>query len=134
MRIVALDTNVLLDLFLERPTVSTYRTLFQQAQEGRCEFYISDAVLLEFEWVARSFYAMTKEWVTHHLQAIVELPLSNRDDARLLADAVLQFQKHRTVSFTDCVILVRTIDAGANSLVTGDRKLARLYASLRGGR
>ncbi|MBI4175300.1 PIN domain-containing protein [Candidatus Berkelbacteria bacterium] len=130
MTTIACDTNVLLDYGLKRPNGKNYRQLFLQAERGQCLIYISIPVLLECEWVLRSYYHQSKSAVIAFLQAVCELPSPYPEEIGLGRLAVDLYSKTSSVNFTDCIIVVLVHSRGVDEFMTADRKLAKLYRRL----
>ena len=132
--VVALDTNVLLDYVLKRPNASQYQALFEAVAEGTCELYLPTPVVLEVEWTLRSYYEKSKSYIIVVFQSLLDLPWVNLEDHQQLARAVNWYDRERGISFDDCLILSSILDPAINDFVTGDKKLAKVYRSLKKGR
>lgn len=131
MLVVALDTNVILDYVLKRPSNARYQFVFEQAADGTCEFYMTMPVVLEIEWTLRSYYAKSKTYILAVFDGLLDLPWSNTADQQQLSKTIGWFRQHRGISFDDCVILSQVLNIDVDDFITGDKKLARVYRSLR---
>lgn len=130
MTTIAIDTNVILDYWLERSPSRSHRALFLRAGRDETQLYIALPVLLECEWVLRSYYHKQKSTVIALLDALLELPSPVPDETALWKAALELYKEKAGISFDDCVILVMVQAAGIDQLETNDRKLAALFRRL----
>ncbi|MFY9484208.1 MAG: PIN domain-containing protein [Patescibacteria group bacterium] len=130
MKTVALDTNILLDYFLERPVNKRSFTLMKQAQEGSLVLFLPLPVILEFEWTSRTYYKISKQALTDRIFMLLSVPNCLVEDKKLLFEALDLYQKSSGVSFDDCLIVLMAKKAKTNNFVTSDRALQKLWKKL----
>ena len=129
MRTIGIDTNVLLTYRLKRePYFTKALSTFERCLEGKIKVYLPEVVILETEWVLRSFYKQTKEQIIAFFEELLlvdNLILENKDETQLS----LNFYKNNSVSLTDSVIIqkIRTRDY---DFLTFDQRLEKLFQSL----
>jgi predicted nucleic-acid-binding protein len=118
----AVDTNVLVRLIVRDDARQT-KAAEAFVQPGA---WIPHLVLVETIWVLGSFYKLTPA----QLADAVEMLLNHRDlmieNAGVVTRALVQFQKHPGVGFSDCLIVEVARQAGHVPLGTFDRELAKL--------
>ncbi len=129
MTVIAIDTSVLLDHFLDRSGAKRLERLIQQGKVGEVELYTPTPVVLECEWVLRSVYKLPKSEIVLYLEGTLALNTYSTPHADDLRQALKLFVTH-SVSLDDCLIVVLARSAGAE-LATSDRKLATLFRKLR---
>ena len=134
MTVVAIDTNVILDFILQRAAVTQYDSLFHAAEIGRTALYMPLAVALETEWVLRRVYKQPKTTVLKQLDIVFELPAMSDVPLGVFERTLALYRSTSGVSFDDCLIAATCEMHGVDELVTGDKKLAKLYRSLKKGR
>lgn len=129
MRTIGIDTNVLLTYRLKRqPYFTKALTAFENCLEGKIKIYLPEIVILETEWVLRSFYKQSKEQITSFFEELLlvdNLVLDNKDEMQLS----LNFYKNNTIGFTDSLI-IQKIRNHDHDFLTFDQKLEKLYKSL----
>lgn len=123
----AVDTNVLVRLV----------TRDDARQVAAAEVFVSRGawvphlVLAEAIWVLGSVYDLGPG----EIAKAVEMLLNHRDltlqDADVVAEALAQYRKKPSVSFSDCVVLEVARKAGHLPLGTFDRDLVRLEGAHR---
>ncbi len=130
---VALDTNVILDCLLDRFDARSYDSLLAAIHAGTVDPVIPIAVFLEIEWVLKTSYRQPPQQRVMLLRIARDL-LGDRDEQVATIDAALQlFEREPTIGFEDCVIAIAALQDGVDDLITGDKKLARLYHRLKKG-
>ena len=129
MRTIGIDTNVLLTYRLKRqPYFTKALSVFKNCLEGKTKIYLPEVVILETEWVLRSFYKQSKEQITSFFEELLlveNLVLDNKDEMQLSSN----FYKNNTIGFTDSLILQK-IRNHNHDFLTFDQKLEKLYQSL----
>lgn len=131
MKLVSIDTNCVLDFFLKRANSKRLKQLILEAVEGDVALYISLIVVLEIEWVLRSYYGFTRNRIANVLKQLFELPNCEIPDKSRLAKALLLYENTSQVSLDDCVLVLESIDNKCADLATSDKKLLALYKKLR---
>jgi len=128
---IALDTNVMLDWLLDRPTARQYDTLLAGIQNGLVEAVIDVAVFLEIDWVLKSNYHQTAAKRCEYLKVARDF-LEDGTDVALVVDAALAvFEQRPTIGFDDAMIVTAAQKQQVDDFITGDKKLARVYQSLK---
>lgn len=123
----ALDTNVLARFFIDDaddPQAAKQRPAAVAALSERA--LVSATVLLEFEWVMRGFYALSRRDVARILRALAgieHIALENRDAVLVALDSFAA-----GLDFADALHLAR--NAHATSFATFDPRLARRAKSM----
>lgn len=131
MKVIALDTNILLDYFFQRKSgYARARTLFKQCDEGKISLFIPLPVLLEYEWVSRSVYDRAKTELLLTIDGLLDLPYCEIPEKNLVRAATNLYRSNRGVNFDDCLIALIVKHAGVAQFITSDRKLKKLYAKL----
>ena len=133
MNVIAVDANLLLDYFLGRTQAKRLIQLLTQVEQGEIVLYTPLPVVLECEWVLRSYYDLPKSRIIGYLHAIDALNTYGSESTDDLHRALTLWQT-QTVSFDDCVIVILALRARATELATGDRKLTTLFRKLRNER
>ena len=127
MKIVAIDTNVLLDFKLKRhPRFNEVKKLFADCANGKIQIFIPQVVFPEVEWVLRSFYKEQKENVVDFFQELLALDgiiLENKPD---MQQAVNIF-KMVNIKFTDSVIAAQLQRIKPDEFLTFDDNLQKFY-------
>ena len=131
MKTVGFDTNVLLTLKLKREHGYTKaKALLADCLDEKIRIYLSLPVILEAEWVLRSFYKQSKEKIIEFLEELIlinQVILDNKDEVKLS----LNLYRHSTeVSFTDCLIATQNKNQKVDEFLTFDSQLSKLYQTL----
>jgi predicted nucleic-acid-binding protein len=130
MTTIGIDTNTLLTLRLKRePDFTKVKTLFEKCIEGKIKIYVPLPVILENEWVLRSFYKQPKEKIIQFLNELLLIDMVVVDSKDEIKVALNLYKNENGVNFTDCVIL-QLIKSKNYEFLTFDRSLERLYYSL----
>jgi len=123
----AIDTNVLVRL-LTRDNARQVTRAEEFVSRGA---WVSHLVLAETVWVLDSVYrldrrriAIAVEMLLEHATIVVQAP-------DVVAAALAQFRRRRSVDFSDCLILEIARSAGHKPLGTFDRALANLEDGVR---
>jgi predicted nucleic-acid-binding protein len=123
----ALDTNVLARFFLLDPDdaqAAKQRPAAAAAMAGRA--FVSNTVLLEFEWVMRGFYDMPKTAIAQVLRALLGIEHVSFEDRAAHLLALQGFE--RGLDFADALHLSGC--PRASGFATFDRKLAKRAKAL----
>lgn len=118
----ALDTNVLARFFIDDPDdpqAARQRPAAVAALSARA--FVSVTVLLEFEWVMRGFYGMTRKDIARVLRALAGIEHVTIEDRGAVLGALDAFVKG--FDFADALHVYRS--GRAAGFATFDRKLAR---------
>lgn len=132
MKVVAIDTNILLDYFFEREAgYQVAKDLIEKATQNMHAIFISLPVFLEFVWTLKSYYRLPKDRVIKYLQAVLEMPNCELVDRSFSQKAISLYGETVGASFYDCLIAVIAKHAKVDDFITHDLKLKRLYEALK---
>ena len=123
----AVDTNILARFFVDDPDdaeATEQRSAAMRVMSG--PVFVPVTVLLEFEWVMRGFYALSRNDVARVFRALCGLANVTIEDRNAVLTA-LEWHSHGA-DIADALHLARS--ARCESFVTFDRKLARRAARL----
>jgi predicted nucleic-acid-binding protein len=124
-----LDTNVLARFFVDDPDdrqAIKQRPAAVAALSGRG--HVSVTVLLEFEWVMRGFYELSRTDIARVLLALASIEHISLEDRGAVLSAIEAFKQG--FDFADALHLARA--SRESSFVTFDRGLAKRAAGLAG--
>lgn len=126
-KIVAIDTNVLLDYRLKRnPGFNKVRPLFEDCLEGRIQIFIPSIVFPELEWVLRSFYKQPKELIVKFLESLLALEGVLTESKSAIQNALNIFSQSN-LKFTDSIILTQVENFKPDEFLTFDESLKKIY-------
>src|SRR5581483_2419801 len=91
----------------------------------------SQIVLVETAWVLDAAYGRTPAQIASGLDLLLEHGDVVVESANVVRDALDAFRQHRSVGFSDCLILAVARRAGHLPLGTFDRRLARMDGTQR---
>lgn len=129
MKIVAIDTNVLLDFKLKRhPRFNQVKKLFADCANGKIQIFIPQVVFPEIEWVLRSFYKQPKENTVKFFEELLNLELMTLENKPEMHQAVNIF-KFANIKFTDCIILAQMHRIKPDEFLTFDEDLQKFYTT-----
>ncbi len=127
MKIIAIDTNVLLDFLLKRhPRFNEVKELFDDCVNKKIEIFIPQVVFPEIEWVLRSHYKESKEKIVGFLDELLGLDgiiLENKSD---IQEAV-NIYKYANIKFTDSIIAAELRRVKPDEFLTFDEDLQKFY-------
>ena len=118
----SLDTNVLARFFIDDPDdaqAAKQRPAAVAALSERA--HVTVTVLLEFEWVMRGFYGLSRRAITDVLRALTGIEHVAIEDRDLVLTSIDAFE--RGMDFADALHLHRS--ARAASFATFDRALVK---------
>jgi len=125
----ALDTSVLARFFVDDPDDTQSIKQRPAAVAALSERgHVSVTVLLEFEWVMRGFYELSKADIARVLLALASIEHISLEDRGAVLDAIDAFKQG--FDFADALHLARA--ARESSFVTFDRVLAKRAAGVDG--
>lgn len=126
-KIVAVDTNVLLDYRLKRnPGFNKVLPLLEDCLNGKTQIFIPDLVFPELEWVLRSFYKQSKELIVEFLESILALEGVLAENKSAIQNALSIFIQSN-LTFTDSIILVEVENFKPDEFLTFDENLKKIY-------
>jgi predicted nucleic-acid-binding protein len=118
----AVDTNVLVRLLVRDDRDQT-----QAAEEFvAAGAWVSHLVLTEAVWVLGSRAGLDSHALARAIQMVLENERLTVESPEAVAAALVVFQQHPSVSFSDCIILEIARRAGHLPLGTFDRRFAKL--------
>jgi predicted nucleic-acid-binding protein len=124
-----LDTSVLARFFVDDPDDSQAIKQRPAAVAALSERgYVSVTVLLEFEWVMRGFYELSRGDIARVLLALASIEHISVEDRGAVLSAIDAFKQG--LDFADALHLARA--SQASSFVTFDRGLAKRAAGFVG--
>lgn len=122
MTVKALDTNVLARFFIDDPEdaeAPKQRPAAIAAMSDRA--YVSVTVLLEFEWVMRGFYTLSRREISKVMRALIGIEHITIEDRTATLVALDAFDTG--LDFADALHMARSLRAAA--FVTFDQRLAK---------
>lgn len=127
MKIVAIDTNVLLDFKLKRhPRFNQVKKIFEDCVNGKIQIFIPQVVFPEIEWVLRSFYKQPKEDMIKFFEELLSLEAMTLENKPEMQQAVNIF-KFANIKFTDSVIAAQMQRIKPDEFLTFDEDLQKFY-------
>lgn len=126
MKRIALDTNSILDAFLDRSSDTLTRSLFHEAKAGKTSLFIPQIVFFELAWVLKSFYKKEKTYIIGLFRSLLTIKTLETSDTSLLMKAIDCFEQN-TISFTDAYILQEIQMRQIDQFLTHDKKLIQLF-------
>ncbi|MEK7521879.1 MAG: PIN domain-containing protein [Patescibacteria group bacterium] len=130
MKTIAIDTNVLLTLALQRPyKQKEIQALFKKCKEQRLFIFVPTPAILEFEWVMRSFYKQERLLIAEFFEEMFLMENIKNDAKEILRFAVNIYKTNKSVSFTDCLIVSQIHDSSFD-FFTLDDNLEKLHKGL----
>lgn len=123
---IAIDTNVLVRFLVQDDPVQTAACIrFVETLSADNPGYVSREVLVEFVWVLERAYRYKRPMIAITVQRLLEaaeLVVEAADDV----GALLDLYRDEGCGFADLMIAAAAQRAGAEKLVTLDRKAAEL--------
>lgn len=126
---LAVDTNVLVRL-IARDDAAQVRAAEGFVAKGA---WVSNLVLAETIWVLDSVYDLSREQIATAVDMLVNHQELTLQDADVVSAALLHFQKHPKVEFSDCLVLEIAKKAGHIPVATFDRDFAKVAGAQRIG-
>lgn len=112
---IGLDTNILARYYIEREDedikTQKQREIAKRIIENLSNLYVSNTVLIEFEWVLRGIYKFDKTIVIAIYENLVSLPNIHFENKSMLQNAIY-FTK-AGIEFTDAFHLASYQHCGA---------------------
>lgn len=129
-KIVAVDTNLLLDFRLSRePGFEVAQEIFKDCSEGKLQIYIPEIVFAELEWVLRSVYKQSKLSIIEFLEVLIEgKNIIFRNTKRVIE--TVDFFKNTNLKFSDCLIMAEVLEFEPDEFITSDYELQKVYQRL----
>ena len=121
MKLIAIDTNVLLRYLLELVDQNNPKWQIQKAQNiinQAHKVFLSDIVIAESEWVLESVFNCNRKEIHRLVHTVANNSKFQFEDWKALNTALLDYKEYNKVDLSDCLIARRAINKGANSLYT----------------
>lgn len=129
MKIIAIDTNVLLDFKLKRhPRFREVKKLFADCVNEKIQIFIPQIVFPEIEWVLRSVYKESKEKIIDFFEELLELNGIMLENKPEMQHAVNIF-RYANIKFTDSMIAAQLQRIKPDEFLTFDEDLQKFYYS-----
>lgn len=126
-KIVAVDTNVLLDYRLKRnPGFNKVQPLMEDCLNNKIQIFIPNIVFPEIEWVLRSFYKQPKELILKFLESLLALEGVLTENKSVIQNALSIFSQSN-LTFTDSIILIEIENFSPDEFLTFDEDLKKIY-------
>jgi len=127
VRIIGIDTNILLSLRLQRDAqTKKAQSLFEDCLKEKLQVYIPDIVVVETEWVLRSYYKQSKDQIIEFLEEVMLIKNVLMHDKKLYR-IVLETFRTTNLDLIDCMIIVQIQDFKVDKFLTFDENLKKLY-------
>lgn len=125
--VVAADTNVLVRLLVADDLAQQQAVLarFRAALEDGGRVLVVSVTLAELTWVLRAVYGYDRARIASAVEAILRTPPLEVVDADAAVAALARYRRG-PADFSDYLTLELSHAAGAETLLTFDRKLAKL--------
>ena len=134
MKRVVCDANVVLDVLLDRPAAKRYDVLLREIQSGNTTAIIPVPAWFEIDWTLESTYQATKAQRIRYLRSAASLTDPTDETTSLMLQSLILYEHATGVNLADCAIVLLARQPNVDEFITGDKKLARLYRSLKKGR
>lgn len=118
----AIDTNILVRLIARDDAQQT--GLAEKFIEPGA--WVSCLVLMESVWVLESVYEFKRQQIGQVVGMLLEHATLILQDSPAVRTALVAFQAHTGVGFTDCLIAAIAESEGHGPVATFDRKMARI--------
>lgn len=129
MKIVGIDTNILLSVWLQRDTqTKKAQSLFEDCLKEKLQIYIPDIVVVETEWVLRFYYKQSKNQIIEFLEEIMLIKNVLMQDKKLYK-IILEVFRTTNLDLIDCVVIAKIQNFKVDKFLTFDEHLKRLYES-----
>lgn len=124
--VIAIDTNIVVRALTADDAAQTERVRALLEQE---QVFVSTTVLLETDWVLRRIYRVDPREVPKALEAFIALPQVRLEHPERAMHALRLVRQG--FDFADAMHHAAALDAGCETFVTFDQKLAMLPKSER---
>ena len=123
----AIDTNLLVRLFVndDMAQAQKVRALFDQQADEDGALWVADIVLVELVWALDRVYARPRQQIAAALHALAGNATVRLESAAALPEAVALYVQG-PADFADCLLAVKAVQVGCDSLRSFDRKMRAL--------
>lgn len=123
----AIDTNLLVRLFVadDAAQAQKVRALFDAGAGEDGALWVADIVLVELVWALDRVYARPRAQIAAALEALAGNATVRLESAVAVPEAIALFAQG-PADFADCLLAVKAIRAGCDSLRSFDRKMRTL--------
>jgi len=130
VKIIGFDTNVLIALKTKRETsYNQSKILLEDCLKGKIKLFVPIPVILETEWVLRSYYKQPKVKIIEFLDELLEVENVLTESKLEILYALNLYKYSPGLNFTDCVIITQMQSFNIDEFLTFDEKLRKLYDS-----
>lgn len=129
IKTVAIDTNALLDYCLKRqPGFKKARQLIKDCLNKKSKIFIPDIVFPEVEWVLRSYYKQSKDFIVTFFEELLLLEGTSSGN-KLDLEIALNIFKRTNIKLTDAIILAQMYRIKPDEFLTSDEDLQKIYTN-----
>ena len=123
----AIDTNLLVRLFVndDAAQAQKVRALFDRHADDDGALWVADIVLVELVWALDRVYARPRAQIALALHALASNATVRLESAAALPEATALYAAG-PADFADCLLAVKAVRAGCQSLRSFDRKMRAL--------
>lgn len=120
---VFIDTNVLLDILIERPSSKAARDIFYAVKCGKIEGVITTQSIVDAAYVLRK---RGQEFLDAYYERAVQL-FNYFNEEQLNAFDMLYASRHMSGDFEDDVQFARAVDCCCDAIITNDREFRKTH-------
>lgn len=123
----AIDTDLLVRLFVndDAAQAAKVRALFDRHADEDGALWIADFVLAELVWALDRSYGRSRTKIAGALHALAGNATVRLESASAVPQAIALFSRG-PADFADCLLAVKAVQAGCDSLRTFDKKMRGL--------
>lgn len=121
---IAVDTNVLVRIFIDDTNVSQVKKSRDLAKKAK-HVYLVTTVIVEMVWVLDRAFKLNKSQIIAILQEVYENSAFILENEAIFLQALLLF-KENNADFSDCIIFNSAQIANVKEIYTFDEKFARI--------
>ena len=127
MTMVAVDTNVLIRLFVNDDTLQSQkaRALFDSHVGSVESLWIADIVMLELAWTLDRIYEFARVEICVALKALAGNATVSLESVQQIDEAIALYEQG-PAGFADCLLAAKASHAGCDALRTFDKKMKAL--------
>lgn len=127
MTMIAIDTNVLIRLFVNDDSVQCQkvRTLFDLHAGSSESLWAADIVMLELAWTLDRIYDFPRAQICVALKALAGNATVSLESSLAIEQSIALYEQG-PAGFADCLLAVKASHAGCVALRTFDKKMKAL--------
>jgi len=128
---IGLDTNVLVRLLTrdDEAQAEKSRALLERHAAEDGALFVSDIVVAELTWTLERAYGLGKQDIARAIGALAQ-NATLRFESREVLRRAQEIYAGSKAGFADCLILVKAMNAGCESLATFDKSMRALPGAL----